>query len=518
MEQADISQAIRGELFSTMISMCSFEQVMQCLFSTMEKFVPTSFMICYYVNHHSAHATTLAYAGDLNEQPRLEATRIHLLTHEDRREHSYDKERRIFWHKDYREDPVIRRNLEAIFPHDFSVMGMVLNETRESHIIISFVAKNIDGFEREHAELLKYIYPLCQTVVNKFFPTEEEPLSSLTTPLEQAENALRILRECKGMSHSLRRAEAAAGTDINVLIEGESGVGKDLLAKAVHHLSGRARFPLVICNCGALPENLLDSLLFGHERGAFTGAHGPSKGYFEQAQNGTLFLDEVGELSPAAQTRLLRVLEDRSIRRVGSDRVLPVNVRVLAATNRSLKQEVAGGRFREDLWYRLNHYRIEIPPLRRRREDIPVLARYFCQVSPGLLNIPGRFHLSPESERNMLSAPWPGNVRQLRHVIEEAMVEASIARRSVLNIHMGGREEALRETDEKKEHPIAQDGTGEKMEDDILLEAIKSCHGRVSGPLGAAGKLGLHPQTVRARLFRMGLKPKDLREKYKLTN
>lgn len=530
-----ISEALNKELLATLLAACPFEQAMQSLFSALEKFVPASFMVCYSVSHRSAHATTLAYYGDPTVMPTLEATKIHLLTHDDRIDHAYDKEKSIFWLNDYRKNSVIRKNLESLFPRNFSVMCMTINDTPGSHFIIAFVANTPHGFEEEHVKVLQSVYPMFQYLVDQFFPTHVELPQGLVMPLERAETSLKIIRQCKGMRQAVQRAEAVAPTDVTVLIEGETGVGKDLLARSLHHLSNRAHAPFVICNCGALPDSLLDSLLFGHEKGAFTGAQTSSKGYFEQAQNGTLFLDEVAELSMAAQVRLLRVLEERTIRRVGAERVFPLNVRILAATNRNLADAVRQGTFREDLGYRLSHYKISIPPLRRRREDIPILAQYFCMASPAEMNIAGTFHLSPESIHNILIARWPGNVRQLKHTIECAMVDARLGGQSVLKIEASDLDMDLEERIPKSaaeaemacntqaEQAVAfwAEKTKETVpeplgnpDQQVMWNALELSKGRISGPLGAAARLDIHPQTLRSRLFRLGYSPKAIRERY----
>lgn len=530
---ADASdRAIRDDLLLTLLTASSFEHAMQHLYGALTRFVPAEFMICYSVNHESSHATTLTCMGNMDRAPLLEATKIHLLTHEDRHTHAYDKERAIFWHNDYRDDAVIRQNLRTILPSAFSVMGMTLNETPKSHIIVAVVADSAHGFAEADVDILRRLHPLFRHVMETFFPPTIELPTGLVPPSERAKTAWKILQECKGMTPALRRAEAVALTDVGVLIEGESGVGKDVLARAVHHLSGRARMPLVVCNCGALPDTLLDSLLFGHEKGSFTGAMTKGTGYFEQAQNGTLFLDEVGELTAAAQARLLRVLEDRTFRRVGGDRPLPLNVRIIAATNRDLKELVRQGLFRQDLWYRLSRYRITVPPLRRRREDIPVLVRYYCMTSPEELNLPGPFQLASESLPHLLTARWPGNVRQLKHVLEEAMINAALAQQHTIRITPGALDEEPpltaknmasqpqnpesggsqpAQTREKKASSGKTRGAPDEEE---LKEAIAASRGRISGPLGAAARLGVNPQTLRSRLIRMGFSPRELRERY----
>src|SRR6267142_1489315 len=209
----------------------------------------------------------------------------------------------------------------------------------------------------------------------------------------------------------------AASTTPNVLVEGESGTGKELVARALHANSARAEVPLVTVNCGALPEPLLESEMFGHERGSFTGAVKQQKGKFEQASGGTLFLDEIGEMALSTQTKLLRVLEDRKLDRVGGERPIPIDIRVIAATNRDLRAAVSAGEFRRDLYYRLKVLPIKTPPLREHLEDIPAIVHYFILKN---MQDGGRrvYDISDEVESILMKHDWPGNVRELQNVME----------------------------------------------------------------------------------------------------
>jgi transcriptional regulator with GAF, ATPase, and Fis domain len=220
------------------------------------------------------------------------------------------------------------------------------------------------------------------------------------------------------MRELFARLERIATTDATVLITGETGTGKELVAEAVHDSSPRASGPFIVLDCGAIPPNLVESELFGHERGAFTGATSTYIGAFERADKGTVFLDEIGELPLDLQPKLLRVLERKEIRRIGGTKTISVDIRVVAATNRDLGVEVNKGRFREDLYYRLAVARVHVPPLRERREDIPLLVDYFLQTLPG----GDRTKLRPETLELMKKHEWPGNVRELRNVIERAVL------------------------------------------------------------------------------------------------
>jgi two-component system response regulator HydG len=230
-----------------------------------------------------------------------------------------------------------------------------------------------------------------------------------------------ILGASRAMEEVLRKIRLVAPTRMNVLITGESGTGKELVARAIHDLSPRAGRPFLPLNCAAIPETLLETELFGHEKGAFTGASASRPGKLESAEGGTLFLDEVGDVSPAIQAKLLRAIEQKEVLRVGSSQVLHVDVRILAATNRELKALVEEKTFREDLYYRLNVFGIQVPPLRDRREDIPKLAEHFLEALARENAVP-RKHLAPAALKALLSYGWPGNVRQLRNAIESAVL------------------------------------------------------------------------------------------------
>jgi len=266
---------------------------------------------------------------------------------------------------------------------------------------------------------------LAHTVRNA---TEKKRLATdverLKRKVEEEVSRKPVIGESPQMRKVMELVGQVARTDSTVMIRGESGTGKELIARAIHNQSDRRYMPIVTVNCGALPEGILESELFGHEKGAFTGAHYRRKGKFELADGGTIFLDEVGDIGPKTQSDLLRVLEEKKITRVGGNREIAVDFRVIAATNRDLETCVADGQFRQDLYYRLNVFTIVLPPLRERRDDILPIARHFL----------GRFNqsmgrrvegFSPEAERKLLAHDWPGNVRELENAIERAMVVCS---------------------------------------------------------------------------------------------
>jgi transcriptional regulator with GAF, ATPase, and Fis domain len=285
-----------------------------------------------------------------------------------------------------------------------------------------------------------------------------------------------------------------APVDTTVLLCGESGTGKELVAQTLHDLSPRRGRPLVKLNCGAIPAGLVESELFGHERGAFTGASAQRIGRFEQAGAGTLFLDEIGELPLDAQAKLLRVLQEREFERVGGTRTIATPARIIAATNRDLGTLVERGRFRADLFYRLHVFPIHLPPLRERREDIPLLARHFvCKLERKLDRRLGAF--SADCERRLVAHDWPGNVRELENVVERAAVMADDGVPLVLP--------PLERLADAGAPVVAKPAPA--LDRATLLAALEAARWKITGPRGAAAALGVHPNTLRYRMRQLSV-------------
>ncbi len=294
-------------------------------------------------------------------------------------------------------------------------------------------------------------------------------------------------------------ARRVAVSDCTVLIAGESGVGKEVLARFVHRVSARAEGPFVAVNCAAIPENMLEAMLFGYEKGSFTGAQAAHAGKFEQAQGGTLLLDEVSEMPLGLQAKLLRVLQEREVERIGGRGALPLNVRVLATTNRHLRAEVVAGRFREDLYYRLNVFPLTVAPLRERRDDVLPLAMRLLSARclPGA-RIPA---LSADAAHALLTYPWPGNVRELDNVMQRALILCTGA--VIDPEHIRFESEALAPVtaivSTANPAPVLADSL-QSAERDLILEALRVGNGsrRI-----AAEKLGISPRTLRYKLARL---------------
>ena len=307
-----------------------------------------------------------------------------------------------------------------------------------------------------------------------------------------------IIGTSDALKKTLSRLEQVAGTDATVLITGETGVGKELFARAVHNLSLRNERPLVKVNCAALPANLIESELFGHERGAFTGATSRRIGRFELADGGTIFLDEIGELPLELQAKLLRVLQEGELERVGGSRTISVDVRIIAASNRDLTKAVWAGEFRDDLYYRLNVFPVEIAPLRDRKEDIPQLVTHFVQKSAAKL---GKEigHIPDHTQAALQQYDWPGNIRELDNVIERAVI---LSTDGTLRV-----DEAL---EMRPPEPVTapERRTLATIERDHILDVLEQTNWRIEGKDGAAVILGLHANTLRSRMKKAGIEKK----------
>jgi transcriptional regulator with GAF, ATPase, and Fis domain len=340
----------------------------------------------------------------------------------------------------------------------------------------------------------------------------------LQEEIKAAHNFEQIIGRSPALMDVLAHVGRVAPTDASVLVTGETGTGKELIARAVHSASPRRDKPLIKVNCAALPAGLVESELFGHEKGAFTGAIARRQGRFELADGGTIFLDEIGELPAEAQVKLLRVLQEREFDRVGGTAPIRVDVRVIAATNRDLLQEVRGKHFREDLYYRLNVFPVRLPPLRERRDDIPLLVHFL--VNKFAPRVGKRLDgVSRETMRRLQEYPWPGNVRELENVLERAVILATGATLEVAPDLLPA--PAKPGPAEERAQPEVAGGASapaaapqspgqplprlEAVERNYIVTVLQHTNWVITGPRGAAMVLGLNPSTLRSRIKKLGI-------------
>jgi formate hydrogenlyase transcriptional activator len=320
-------------------------------------------------------------------------------------------------------------------------------------------------------------------------------MNELREDASRAEAQDGVVGRSEAIQQVLRLVESVAETDVAILIRGETGTGKELIAGLIHRLSARRSAPFVKFNCTAIPAGLLDTELFGHERGAFTGAIARRIGRFELAQNGTLLLDEIGDLPLELQPKLLRVLEAQEFERIGSTHTIRADVRVIAATNRPLEELVEAGKFRADLYYRLNVFPIDLPPLRERAEDIPLLVRHF--VAHHARNVGRRIDaISPHVIETLMRYPWPGNVRELQHVLHRAVI-----------LSHGGSLELPPLAVRTVRPPASRAKTYDDALREHIVEVLRETNGIVAGPRGAAVRLGLKRTTLVSKMQKLGITP-----------
>jgi transcriptional regulator with GAF, ATPase, and Fis domain len=384
--------------------------------------------------------------------------------------------------------------------------------------LLIFLAPAQQAFGSEHVAFVQQLLePFSAALDNDlrvreitaFREAAEADKRSLLTRLGRKALGDTIVGVDSGLHAVMERVELVARSDAPVLIFGETGTGKELIARAIHHRSSRRQGPFDRVNCGAIPPELIDSQLFGHERGAFTGAVESRRGWFERADGGTLFLDEIGELPLAAQVRMLRILQDGWMERVGGEKSINVDVRIIAATHRDLAAMVAEGKFREDLWYRIAIFPIVLPPLRERREDIAKLATHFFERAATRFGL-ARVAPTPEDFALLTSYAWPGNVRELGAVIDRAAILGEGKRLEVGKalgidsglpemLHAHGRTRAAshrtRESFESLDVAIQQH----------IEAALTMTQGQVEGKQGAAALLQINPHTLRAKMRKLGI-------------
>ena len=405
----------------------------------------------------------------------------------------------------------------GLIPGDVSLLAIRLVVGNE--IIGAVVFENRPGgsFTQEHSDLLTLVRePFAIALSNSLRYQELLELKELlaednrflSSELRQVAGD-EVIGADFGLKRVMEMVHQVAPLMSPVLLLGETGTGKEVVANAIHALSSRRNGPLIKVNCGAIPDNLMDSELFGHEKGAFTGALSRKRGRFERAQNGTIFLDEVGELNPEAQVRLLRVLQEKEIERVGGTESISVDIRILAATHRDLEEMVREGSFREDLYFRLKVFPIVLPPLRERKEDIPLLVQHFLLKKSREMGLRRAPVFGPGALDRLVEYPWPGNVREIENAVERALI---LSRGRPLSFHdLDGPAASSGTTHQAESGPGV---AGVQPEETLALDALVSHHiqrildltgGKVGGKQGAAELLEVNPSTLRKKMRKLGI-------------
>ena len=372
-------------------------------------------------------------------------------------------------------------------------------------VFVSFYSGENEGYNVNHLKIVqdveKNLLELFQTNVTSKMPISVEKERSQDT--RQKTGFEGIIGASSSLLQVLDSIDLVAAAPISVLILGESGTGKEQVSKAIHKRSNRASKPFIVVNCAALPADLIESELFGHEKGAFTGATDRRAGKFEAADGGTIFLDEIGELPLEAQVKLLRVLQEQEFERVGSSMTIRVNVRVIAATNRNMEKEVAEGRMRLDLYYRLNVFPIELPALRDRKEDIPLLAEHFIAKFSEKMNRNVK-NISPTALAQLTSYNWPGNIRELEHLLERSTLMAKGDTVETVQLPTSSKSpQKVFQNDNSPSNTGVK--TLEQLEKDHILQVLKMSNGKINGPGGAAEILGLPASTLNVKLKKYGI-------------
>lgn len=385
---------------------------------------------------------------------------------------------------------------------------------KEPQGLLYLYAEQKGAFTQEQYSLLRAITDMLGSGISNILANEkiEIQLQEIDRYRKQLEQENRYLREEHqqhkpatgafiGKSVPMQTIQGwvdkVAPTDTTVLVLGETGTGKELIAQAIHEASGRSQQLMIKVNCAALPANLIESELFGHEKGSFTGALERRIGKIELANNSTLFLDEIGEMPIELQAKILRALQEKEIERIGGNATIKVNIRLIAATNRNLQQEVTAGRFRHDLYYRLNVFPVELPPLRQRQEDIPLLANSFLERFAG--NMGKQINrIAPEAMKKLVGYHWPGNIRELEHLIERTVLLTTTP--TIEDIQLPGNTRDLLPSTGDQIQSLAE------MEREYILKIVRLSGGRISGPAGAAAKLQLPHTTLISKMQKLGIK------------
>lgn len=498
------------------IRICGTLEIEKALFSTLliiRTNVPIDIMFLEYYDERIASMRTLAKATPESGQLLDLVVPVSERAKEQTRRKYGSKKVKAILYKNPDEDLLTK---ELLSFHRIKASSLLVLLLESGNLLIGTVVMILTGEEKLNQKQIEYLTllkePFAIALSNHKRHREVKRLKELLADdnryLHQQLRRIsgdEIIGANFGLKDVMHKVRQVANLDSPVLLLGETGVGKDVIANAIHYSSARSNQPFITVNCGAIPETLIDSELFGHEKGAFTGAISQKRGRFERADKGTIFLDEIGELPLQAQVRLLRVIHNRELERVGGTETIKLDIRIIAATNRNLQKMVAEQKFREDLWFRLNVFPIFIPPLRERREDIPELAHYFVELKSVELKLSKCPDTSDNGMDLLVSYTWPGNVRELQNVVERELILNPIGPLEFNHLQLQKKNNEL--------SPTTYPNSGEEISktdlDSVvsahIMKVLKQTHGKIHGKGGAAELLGINPSTLRNRMNKLGI-------------
>jgi transcriptional regulator with GAF, ATPase, and Fis domain len=495
------------------IHICSsldIKKAMQRCLRYIAQYMPVSWMSLYLYEQDTGFISDLATVsrrGSLTPLPPLALPKDAILQLED----EFSKWREVKIVDSPAHDAVSRTVFQQTGKENISllIMRLVIEEKRLGALTV--IAEEKNCYNRTHAALIGLLRePFDIAVSNALRYMEAIKLKDML----DAENRF-LNRELShgsvndvmgadtGLKGVMEMVHQVAPLDSPAMLLGETGVGKEVIANAIHYTSQRKNGPFIKVNCGAIPDTLFDSELFGHEKGAFTGAVTQKRGYFERGHMGSIFLDEIGELPLQAQVRLLRVLQNKEINRIGGIRPIPVDVRIITATHRNLEEMIKTGRFREDLWFRLNIFPITIPPLRHRKEDIPMLFHHFMQKKAKELRIHTVPSVTAGAIERLQSYHWPGNVRELENLVERTLIRSRGQNENAnLQIEFLGDSECREDLPPLYE-PVPPVIAMDQAMANHIQQVLRMCKGKIYGPNGAAERLQINPNTLRSRMRKL---------------
>lgn len=518
--QEPVSDSDRFSFFRESIGCISasldMDQVLKRLLVSMQDRIPMNRLVLIYFDYPKNCFKRLGYASLMHETFNAFPEYLHIEQGAEYVEEAFKRTESAIVIEDPERDLLAGEYVRHAGTADDSFMAITLMLDGERIGALIAVTSGRNLFTPTHQELFSLLKePMALALSNTLRYQEVLHLKEqyryekheLTKKMGSAVEGS-VIGETGGLGPVMASVRKVAPLDSSVLLLGETGVGKEVIANAVHALSPRSASPFIKIDCGTIPETLVESELFGHEKGAFTGAGGRKPGSLELADGGTVFLDEIGELSLTAQVKLLRLLQHREVVRVGGHKVIALDLRIVCATHRNLQEMVRQGTFREDLWYRLNVFPIRIPPLRERRQDIPALVAHLIhkkarEMNLGTAPFPNNFELS-----ELASYDWPGNVRELENILERWLILGcgSVSFRSLLNPSDGAGKEASsllsvfdRVTTPDQVLPLAT------IDRRYIESALKACNHVVGGKEGAAVRLGLPRTTLRSRMEKLGI-------------